>query len=689
MHYSFQGYWRQLLPQRGGLASISLVSGWSFVTEGLPTFKEAPLRKSEELGSPEDQSPASIVLVSAPGAVGKTTLARQLAFETGALYIDLAMADPVGANSLSGGLIRSDLYQQWQEGLLAILIDGIDEARLKVTEQAFRSFLDDVTQLSSDRTVPTIIFGRTGSVQDAWLVFEDLGTSPQVLEIGYYDAETSVDFAEAHLRALRPDSPHQEVEREALTLIIEHLRNQTDTEGDRFAGYAPVLQAIVERVHSENNTQQLIEQVKDGVQTVTLQSVLNAILHREHNKLDPIRSQFIDPDVADGLYLPDEQVDRLVAHVYGLPGPNMPNLASKDAEKYQQMLATWVPEHPFLIGAGTGRSVVFDAFLYAHALRSSIGSPLRQGKTLERQAPANPFLSDFYLKPEEQQIVSTHIGVVYASVRAGLSIGDKASLELEEEESDDVEVKFEDPRYLVEISVLRKGKDIPDIKLSSLTHGSIHLGSHIEDVTVIAPSASVIVGPDPEALFVAPVYLECDELSISAKTIIVEGHSSGEEETVYLLANKSVESQSASAPIVRGNVTLGVTWPGAKSFPWTSYVVEMQEVHEDDLVEALRKFGRFVIEFRSHGNRGLARYAGKIDSSRMTKGNGQEILKIMMEAEILSRSGNYYFLNPKRLGELTGASYVDWAQQRYGSKAIDFVERALKEGVAAHNVTGQ
>jgi hypothetical protein len=131
MHdYTIQDFWKpRLSVQR--MPSANLIGGWSFADQGLSTFKEAPLDLSRELNTNADPFKSAIVLVSAPGAVGKSTLARQIAFETGAVYVDLAKAEPVGSNTLAGGLVKSGLYDGWQAGIVGILIDGLDEARLR------------------------------------------------------------------------------------------------------------------------------------------------------------------------------------------------------------------------------------------------------------------------------------------------------------------------------------------------------------------------------------------------------------------------------------------------------------------------------------------------------------------------------------------------------------------------------
>ena len=81
---TIQNLWMpRLAVQR--VPAANLIGGWSFVDQGLPTFKEAPLGLSAELNDDADPLKAPILLVSAPGAVGKSTLARQIAFETGAV----------------------------------------------------------------------------------------------------------------------------------------------------------------------------------------------------------------------------------------------------------------------------------------------------------------------------------------------------------------------------------------------------------------------------------------------------------------------------------------------------------------------------------------------------------------------------------------------------------------------------
>ncbi len=478
MDHTIEKFWKPRLNVNR-VTTASLIHGWSFENTGLDTFKEAPLELSTEFGSDDDSERSSILLVSAPGVVGKSTLARQIAFVTGAVYLDLATADPVGANTLSGGLTKSGLFPHWQTETTTILIDGIDEARLRVTHEAFEAFLSDIAEISKNRKVPTVLFGRTNAVQDAWLVLAESDADVSVLEIGYYGPEASLYFAEARLRVARPDSPHRGPERRALELLLERLRDQTESDGDRFAGYAPVLQAVAERVAKEENPAALIAEVEKGEQLVTLQTVVSAILERERGKLRTL--PFENSGLADRLYSPKEQLDRLVARLYGQPSPDLPVMNPADAQTYAAALETWVEEHPFLNGRVGTSSAVFEAMICICALRNPLTADVALQQELRRGAAANPFLAEFYmpdaasLKPV--YLPAEHIGLVYSSLRARLSLGDTASLLVEgPEEAKEEEVL----RAEVEITLARRDTDrVRVLQFNSDQTSPVRLGSYV------------------------------------------------------------------------------------------------------------------------------------------------------------------------------------------------------------------
>jgi hypothetical protein len=676
VNFTIREFWlRKLSFDRAAL--VNNQPGWNQNLDALEVFVEAPLGIDAEFGG-DNINDSPIILVSAPGAVGKSTLARQISALSGAVYIDLAASSPVGGNFLSGGLAKSGLFDTWRRGRTTALIDGLDEGRLRVTQAAFSSFLEDVVHVSGGRNVPTVLFGRTGSIQEAWLMLLEHGVTAPVLEIGYYPAEKAIEFALARVRKERRARDHEIPERKAITLLLERLRASTERDGDRFSGYAPVLMAVADRVSQEANPIALVSEIESGGRPVTLESVVDSILSRENGKLGTL--QFSSSAVRGGLYLPTEQLDRLCARVYGSAAPPLPPLPPQDAQIYGHALDTWVPEHPFLDGLSRPTSVVFAARIAAHALHSAEYEDVARKTELAKGIAANPFLADFYLSSQNdgtKRVRPEHIGLLYSSIRATLSLGDGASLQVEQNDED-----VDDERslaVLVEVTVDRKEADKADIlELKSEQIGTMQLGLYVEDVDINLPLAQVQVGLGGEATFVAPVNIQCESLAIDAERVIVETGKDNAANHVHLECGAFSGPKVSTVPTIRGGATLSVTWPSSSAHPWTSFSISAVSGADPRVDEGLRRLRKFVIAFRSHSKGSLRRYRAKLDHARMTKGTGQAILDALIDEKIITISGAMYELNADLLGETTGTTYAESMRRSFSARTIDFVKKVLR-----------
>ena len=673
-NYAIEEFWIPQLGQEQRRHSSSLVQGWEFVNEGLSTFKEAPLVLNEEYSEGINPVECSVLLVSAPGAVGKSTLARQIAFRTGSVYINLAESEPVGGNTLSGGLARSGLFSLWEKNRLTVMIDGLDEAKLKVSEGGFQAFLSDIGELSKERQIQTVVFGRTKVVEDAWLYIPG-DYRVAVLEIGYYGDKASVEFAEMTLLHRHPERlSTASVDRQALKLLLERLRSETEGDENRFAGYAPVLQAVAERVASEANPINLINELEAGGQPpLTLQSITLSILLREQGKLNQIELQ--DRTLPERLYTPDEQLHRLVARTYQTALPALPKMSPEDLRTYSEKVEPWLEDHPFLGGGDHPRSAVFEAAIKAQALKHETAGLLAAQRELEKGELANPFLYLFYSQEDQSEpiyIRGEHIGVYYNSLRASLANGEKAFLVIEDDEDDSTHA-------MGEMEIVRRGIDDP-IQMRFLTdrHGPIRLGHHVRDTDIYMPSSRVEIGPSAEVTLVAPVSIVCRELAVATENLRAEARTDAEVAIVDLHADVFDGSRITKVPETR-NVTLVVSWPGAEAYPWHSFRGSYEPMPEatPQIEEALRRFRMFVLSFRSDKARSLGRHQDKIEGTRMVKGTGQAVLKLMMHEGIVTRNQARYSLNSNRLAELTSMSYSGFLTRNFTVEASELVRKAL------------
>lgn len=682
-HLTIEKFWKPRLrisrPEK-----TTLIPGWSIQDNGHDTFLEAPLLANEELSQGIDLHECQILLVSAPGAVGKSTLAREICYETGAIYIDLSKAGPVGENTLTGGLVKSGLYGLWQANSITVLIDALDEARIRVTDEAFEAFLKDVAELSKNRSIPVVLFGRTGAIEAAWIILSYCSAAAPILEITHYDSEKSLEFTEKALKKIKPAEQHITVYRQALKLFLEKLRKQTDTDGNRFAGYAPVLEAVAKRVAKEDNPRKFINDLQSTESIPqTLQSITTAILEREHDKLKLSGLQFEDANLTNILYSPEEQLDHLSVKLYGVPAPQLPQMTPKDMETYKSALTNWLEEHPFLDGGTETASRVFEAVICVHALMKQEISKSVFQEHLSQGAPVNPFLFEFYLNKTEQPPLE-HIGLLYLSARATLSLNDKARLTAEVLD-DDVPAGTE--IVDVEIEIQRDDQPPQSKNFSVKLSGVIYLGQEVEDVHIDIPHGGTIeIGSGKQITLIAPVIIACENLKLNGHSLLIrDSDSLAIDRTsntpplaVHLEAANFNEPTVFASPIVRGKAVLEVNWPGADNYPWVNYLVKPSPPTGDPQIdEALRRLRNFVLSFRSHRRGGLARYAPKIQHLRMTKGMGRVVLASMLDHRILTLEGEHYFLHSDRLVEVTGLFFETCSNQQFPQKALDFTKTLI------------
>ena len=687
LNYSIEDFWKHHITTNSDGVSPQL-TGWSNVSESLDTFVEAPIALGSGYGNADPKN-SNIILVSAPGAVGKTTLARQIAFETGGIFVDLAAAEPVGANTLVGGLARTGQFEPFERGDAALIIDGLDEARMRVTQESMAAFMRDMVDLADDSRNPIVLLGRTGAVQEAWLWLSEEKVEAPVLEIGYYDQSKASEFVKKRIQSIRREESRREPDGRAVDLLLEKLRNETLSDGRTFSGYSPVLVALAKRVAAPDegdtsNTQRLISRIEKGEEVFTLEGIAEAIMTREQSKFSNLK--FDDASLADKLYSPNEQIARLIVMVYGGDlDIRIPSMSSADQERYSDALENWLEEHPFLDGEGKKpSSAVFAGLLAARALnnRNTMKAALRT--ELGRGTAANPFLAEFYIPLLKNggttpRIPAEHLGVLYFSIRARLALGEYVSLTVD----DEIDEGADDTGF-AEIEIVRDGSSPDLLEFEFDAAGEIVFGPKIEDVDIFAPRAKVSIGFGNEAILVAPVYIEADKFFLKTERMVAEesphAASSNPDEmnSVQLLANDADFSRLSARPVRRGDVSLEVSWPGAEAFPWTDFAVSRPDDYYEKTEEALRRMKNILRLFRSHGYSRLAKSRAAIDDHRRTQGVGGLVLKQLIREGILTIDGQMYFLNPEKLAEVTGLNFQDVRATMVYKETIDFVQRALR-----------
>jgi len=248
------------------------------------------------------------------GASGKTPTACALSFDTQLPVLDLAKHKPVGDNTLTGILTSAypiekvgAVLEGLRAGTHGIIIDGIDEARSKTTEQGFEAFLDDLIERSKgSASTAIVILGRSQVLLSTWCYLVDKGADVGMVQIDPFDLDQAKSYIDSY--AIEGDTGQQENYEQARDSVLTRLSaafQPTAATAENtflsFIGYPPVLDAIATLLRTERNYHRIQQALSDGtggqLEINLLIRISYYLLDREHN--EKAVPNFIDPIVAD------------------------------------------------------------------------------------------------------------------------------------------------------------------------------------------------------------------------------------------------------------------------------------------------------------------------------------------------------------------------------------------------------
>ncbi len=383
-----------------------------------------------------DELAAGVVLLTAPGAMGKSAAARAIASALRAPLVDLSKLR-VGSNSLTGLLTQvlgwgqaPSFIQALQQGAATIVLDGLDEAQLASGRDNFEAFLGDIRNLlaSGQGVGQVVMLGRPDAVETTYYGLATIGLEPQRVELAPLSLEQSCDLIDSALDARtvagRTFTVHRTHRmpfgelRDRLFRDIGVALTGDDTwstgvhwqVSEGFLGYPPVLLALAERLAVENPAAEIGQTLNASDEKVTagsaqgdlLRGIVEWILDRESGKVQ--RQMIASLGIGEGdkrgavMYLREEQALRLIRHVsqvdFDIAAPAA--LAPLERAVYEEQIGDFVPDHPFLSGSLIS-NVVFSDYARAFAVTSP-SEPLhlgQRGQLLGALPAVGPFFASF------------------------------------------------------------------------------------------------------------------------------------------------------------------------------------------------------------------------------------------------------------------------------------------------------
>lgn len=663
-----------------------LPEGVVFFDEGKTGFIPPRLSVREE-GTNLGQ--AKVLIISAPGAVGKSTLAREIGFRKSALLWDLSTANEVGASSLEGMLSKTfaaekgDFAEYLSAGLQFVVIDALDEGRTKVNENSFRSMLRDVGDVAKASSGTCFVLrGRTQIAEDCWLVLEDQGVSTSLLSIEPFNRAEADTYIQTVLNKMKIEG----LVAECRDLIFEHLAISVTEDGaretaDKFLHYPPVLDVVARLLQQEANPLVLKNALTASTSAIQgraiklLLQVMDRILDREAYKVRPSLEQAINEPMTQeqlsSAYNSNEQCKRLLASVFKMQVSASPEgLSAESRKKYEEAVGTWVSEHPFLQGLADADSV-FKAYLYAQGLHGTLGDDLKQVTSTDLLNPearkSMRLLAEFFLAnsslEERLEIQPDHLGILYDSLLSSESIHDKLYLEVDgpDEIGQDGFVRIDGEfDFLLNANGLIPYRSIPFTM--RVTEGStLFFGRSLRHSHIAVPCQMVLGNAGKEFQIGPDVRLNVTHMRIESDSLVVHGNPRQQTNPdVTVIEALTCESPRLGLPIVYEPTAFAVSWENDSRFPWTDYRMQRDESSFDseDLRKTYMRFRRIAQTLRSHGNGALAKTRIKIEDERVMRGAlGRTLLSQLRNDGILVLKDGFYFWGPANAAEHLGVSW--------------------------------
>lgn len=636
----------------------------------------------------DTKSSPRIVLISAAGAVGKSQLTRHLSYEKTIPVFDLAECKPVGDYTMTG--VLSELYDQaelkkrFNNGEQVVIIDALDEGKMKVTFDAFMSFIDDVAKhipANSD-TIPFIMMGRTNIMELVYLHLAEKGINSLLLQIEPFKLEQAREYIDIHVIG-KDMSKRTPAYIEIRDYIIESLEGFFKREHDsdhssyeNFIGYAPVLDAISNLLSEQTNYQKLLNSLKDSNATNVdlLIDIIECILDREKNdkvypnmvkKLAESYSSEIQEQAKEKCYSIEEQCYRLLAHAFGCDETYCEIDDATFGAEYEKGLAEFFAEHPF-IGEKSFKNVVYESF--AIAVVATMDNPdkrlLAEMYVEEKFKDSFAFYPIMYkvIKNKEFTLPSSYFPPLYESLISQSQDMLRTEIVITEKAGNVISVDLEN-----------ENEKIDHTLEFEIDNSSFNIGGTLANADINLSSMNIEISKDNIVLR-SPISITCKSIECSSDEIVLVGVGDQKDVTFACAAISIRTTHSGSITKISSNgAEFKCISPSRLSHPFSGFHIKEEISKEDPNYEKYHKLRAIITQFRAHKKGGD--WAKKKDKlyRRYSRGVGKRTLNELLRLGIIYPEGHLYKLNQEKMREHLAITYTDMQQCKITEKVSSFL----------------
>lgn len=651
---------------------------------------------------------ARVILISAVGATGKTTLARELSFRLKCPIVDLGCAEVMGGNSLTGIIFKkmditdaSSFAKDLKEGAATMIIDGLDEGFQRTKTQGYYDYLDDVIGLTSTTGKSFILMGRTNAVELAALHFETQGVPTITYQIEPFTEAQADEFINVSLKDEEGidifGKPYVGVKKYIIKSIGGFFKDRQDvkvSQYERFIGYAPVLLSIAEflRKNKDNYQRVLSEFQKDDLKgTSLIISIVEGILRRDKEmKILPqlIEEKIVGRDPAfqklarQKAYSFDEQCARVLYRclnkTYNIPVMNDDRF---DLE-YSQGIERWIDEHPFLADRKI-TNTVFEGYILARLIGNMQYRQAVDEYIMRSTGVSYMFFSIYQELYKDNEFLDLSIvSHLYNSLKAldNKVKYYKLDFTYDEEDADDL---ANETRTCYLAFEGNEDSDLPryQFKVSITSKSRLQLHNYIGDVYIDVPINVEI--SSPHIVLSAPGYINCKSVEVFTDEIVLTCKNKGdlftiEADTVELIVDDTFPNVVADGDAKK---YFTIVCENTLSYPlndFQSSITQRCAKLTESEKNYYQKLRRTLIMFRSHSKGQFGKVQSKINSRITSKPDGKKVVEALLEKKIIYPRERMYFIDKERMNEHLGLKFDGLRSCVINEKVTMFIQNIEK-----------
>jgi hypothetical protein len=645
-----------------------------------------------------NESPSSVVLVTAAGAMGKSMAAAAMASRMGCPLIDLSKLR-VGSDSLTGLLTRvlgweraPSLIRSLFDGTASVILDGLDEAQLAAGRDHYVAFLRNVGNFvkGGSQKGQIVMFGRRDVVETTYLELEELGVSVKIAHIAPLNYEQTVNLIDNTLDKKTRNGGSFEIHRihnKPFAELRDHvLANMAQALGATghpiqqswpfvrdFLGYPPVGLVLAERLAVDNPSAEMHRSHTSNANLagraqrgLLLKAIVEGILDRESSK---VRAQMHDSFPAEGdkvdlLYGRDEQLLRVLDYVGGLGVEIIPPamLTASERARYDEHIRTFLPDHPFVVNKMFANTV-FSDYLRAYFVSAPLAALHGISDTVLVNAcpPAGPFFTYFAHALSAKEVAGSS-GLAVIGEIAEVYVDDLVRSHVAGTEHYHFAISISGEKGVVVLSESSEdgsAEAAPLIFRITDISGVLELNTPLSRC-VIATSDGVVLKSRFGEIELGPdVFLMAESIELIGKKVVAVAGDRGVNTSVLLVAESAThDSQLEVRAYPQGS--LGVHWDQ----PWPQwrpfYKDEPAGLHDDPIkaLQVVVGVRRILRSFHQGGGSRPTIFGEMLDN--LVVGENQifsAVLRVLQKIGIIVLEGGSYHLVLDRLADFK----VSWA----------------------------